>query len=183
MVGYARTAKLRAAAAPSATSGKGSGERVPYYEYVASGDEPTIVVIEDVDPKPGIGAFWGEVHTTVHKGLGALGVVTNGSFRDLTDSAPGFQILGGLVGPSHAHVHIIDFNIPVTVHGMSVEHGDIIHADQHGAVIIPADAVKKIPDVIDLITRKEGKILDAARKPDFNIDVLKQVLNEVADIH
>jgi len=183
MVGYARTARLRAATAPSSASGKGSGERVPYYEYVAFGDEPKIVVIEDVDPKPGIGAFWGEVHTAVHKGLGALGVVTNGSFRDVTDSAPGFQVLGGLVGPSHAHVHIIDFNIPITVQGMSVEHGDIIHADQHGAVIVPVDAVKKIPDVIDLITRKEGKILDAARRPDFSIDVLKQVLNEVADIH
>ncbi len=183
IIGYARTAMIRAAAPPANTSGKGSGERVPYYEYVASGEEPKIIVIQDIDPKPGVGAFWGEVHTAVHKGLGAHGAITNGSFRDLPDSAPGFQLLGGMVGPSHAHVHVVDFNVPVNVHGMAVQHDDIIHADQHGAVIVPVDAVRRIPDAVDLITRKEAKILDAARKPDFSIDTLKEALSEMSEIH
>lgn len=179
IVGYARTAKIRAA---QPASGDGGG-RMPYYEYVASGPMPTVVVIEDVDPKPGVGAFWGEVHTAVHFGLGALGVVTNGSIRDLTDSAPGFQALAGLVGPSHAFVHPVDFNCPVTVHGMEVEHDDIIHADQHGAVVVPAAAVKEIPAAVDLISRREGKILEAARADDFDINKLKQAIGSAADIH
>ena len=99
IVGVARTARIRAAA-PDAS---GANLRAAYYEYVAKADLPTIVVIEDLDPEPGVGAFWGEVNTAIHKGLGARGVVTNGSFRDLPDSAPGFQVLGGKVGPSHAH--------------------------------------------------------------------------------
>ncbi|MBT6095218.1 MAG: RraA family protein [Rhodospirillaceae bacterium] len=180
IVGYARTAKIRAA---QPATGDVAGNRIPYYEYVAEAPGPTIVVIEDIDPKPGVGAFWGEVHTTVHKGLGALGVVTNGSFRDITDSAPGFQALGGMVGPSHAFVHPVDFNCPVTVHGMEVEHGDIIHADQHGAVVVPADAVRKIPAAVDLITRREAKILDAARADDFDIEKLKQAIGASGDIH
>lgn len=178
IIGYARTAKIRAAAPAS-----GTVERLPYYEYVATATGPTIVVIEDMDPSPGYGAFWGEVHTTVHKGLGARGCVTNGSYRDVTDSAPGFQLLGGMVNPSHAHVHLVDFNCQVTVHGMEVNHGDIIHADQHGAVIVPEGAVKKIPDAVDLITRKEAVILEAARAPDFNFEKLKAAIGNQADIH
>ncbi len=183
MVGFARTAKIRAAAPDLSSAGKAMADRTPYYEYVANGPGPTIVVIEDMDPKPGVGAFWGEVHTAVHKGLGALGVVTNGSYRDIPDSAPGFQVLGGMVGPSHAFVRPVDFNCPVIVHGMEVVHGDIIHADGHGAVVVPAEAVGRIADAVDLITRKEAHILEAANAADFDIEKLKQAIGASADIH
>ena len=182
IIGRARTAQIRAG--QPATGGTGSlKDRLGWYEYVADADGPTIVVVQDLDPKPGIGAFWGEVHTNVHKGLGAKGVVTNGSIRDLPDNAAGFQLLGGKVGPSHAFVHVVDFNIPVIVHGMSVSPNDIIHADQHGAVVVPEDMVTEIPKGIDLITRKEAVILEAAGKPDFNIDALKKAIEGQGEIH
>ena len=88
----------------------------------------------------GYGAFWGEVQSTVHKALGSIGCVTNGSFRDLDMWAQGFQMIGGRVGPSHAHVHMVAFGQPVNVFGMQVGHDDVVHADFHGAVVIPADA-------------------------------------------
>lgn len=182
IVGYARTAKIRAGSPDLSDGAKGMEARFPYYEYVASQNAPAVLLIEDVDPHPGIGAFWGEVHTAVHKGLGIAGCVTNGSFRDLTDSAPGFQILGGMVNPSHAFVHYIDFNCQVTVHGMTVNHGDIIHADQHGAVIVPEDAVKKIPAAVATISAKEKLILDAARRDDFSVEKLKAAISG-GDIH
>ncbi|WP_282609197.1 RraA family protein [Pelagibius sp. Alg239-R121] len=177
--GYARTAKIRAAV-PDLGS---NPSRVPYYEYVAAGPHPTIVVIEDLDPSPGIGAFWGEVHTAVHKGLGALGVVTSGSYRDLPDSAPGFQVLGGMVGPSHAFCHEVEFGTSVNVHGMEVSHGDVIHADRHGAVVVPESAVQEIPEAVDLIARREAKILHAARAEGFGIEALKKALSEASEIH
>lgn len=183
IVGFARTVKIRAATPDLSTSAKGVVDRFPYYEYVASGDGSTIVVLEDVDPKPGVGAFWGEVHTAVHKGLGALGAITNGSYRDIPDSAPGFQLLGGSVSPSHAFVRPVDFNCPVNVHGMEVDHGDIIHADQHGAVVIPAEVVTQIPDAVDLISRREAHILDATKSDGFNIETLKQAIAAGQDIH
>ena len=183
MVGFARTAKIRAAAPELSPGGQGMAARIPYYEYVANGPGPTIVVIEDLDPKPGIGAFWGEVHTALHKGLGALGVITNGSYRDIPDSAPGFQVLGGLVGPSHAFVRSVDFNCPVTVHGMEVDHGDIIHADRHGAVVVPAEAVGGIAAAVDLISRKEARIIEASNAADFDIEKLKQAIQAAAEIH
>ena len=178
IIGYARTAKIRAAQ-PT----KSSIDRLTYYEYVAADPMPAIIIVEDIDPTPGYGAFWGEVQTNVHKGLGAVGCVTYGAYRDINDSAPGFQLLGGMVGPSHAYVHLVEIDCRVNIHGMKVDSGDIIHADQHGAVVIPRDAVAKISTTIDMIIRREAIILDAARAPDFNLDKLKKAIGNQTDIH
>ncbi|MDH3667709.1 MAG: RraA family protein [Paracoccaceae bacterium] len=182
IVGLARTVQIRAAEPDM--EGKGSlPDRVAYYEYAASGEMPKVMVIEDIDPVPGTGAFWGEVHTAVHKGLGALGVVTNGSYRDVADSAPGFQVLGGMLAPSHAYVRPAGFGEPVTVHGMEVQHDDVIHADCHGAVVIPANAVAAIPEAVERIARREAVILGAARAPDFDIEKLKAAIGKAQDVH
>ncbi len=119
----------------------------------------------------------------MHKGLGALGTVTNGSIRDLPDSAPGFQALAGSVGPSHAFVHAVNYNCPVNVHGIEVKHNDIIHADRHGAVVVPADAVAAIPAAVDLLVRREGRVLEAARAEGFDVEKLKVAIGESAEIH
>ena len=91
--GLARTGQIRAAAPSGRTREQDKEARIGWYEYVADADLPTIVVIEDLDESPGFGAFWGEVNSNVHKGLGAQGCVTSGSFRDLDMLAPGFQII------------------------------------------------------------------------------------------
>ena len=181
--GFARTALIRAITPPSGDAASVRAKRADYYEYVASGPQPSIILIQDLDPNPGVGAFWGEVNTAIHKGLGALGCVTNGSMRDLDDAAPGFQLLAGKVGPSHAHVHIVDFAVPVNIAGMAAADGDIIHADQHGAVVIPPHAVAEIPAAVDLLVRREAVILEQARAPGFNIDVLKKAMADSAEIH
>ena len=184
VIGYARTARIRATAPNTADEASARTLRMDYYEYVANGGPtPSIVVIEDLDASPGFGAFWGEVNTTIHKGLGAAGAVTNGSIRDLQDSARGFQLLAGCVGPSHAHVHLVDYAGDVTVHNMSVSHGDIVHADCHGAVVVPAHAVAALPAAIDLISRREAEILNAAKADDFSIDKLRAAMASAGEIH
>jgi len=130
MVGWARTATIRAMQPSNRGAEADTQVRLDYYADQASGPQPTITVIEDLDAVPGYGAWWGEVNTSIHQGLGSLGVITNGSIRDLDDAAPGYQMLAGLVGPSHAWVHVEEFGIAVTVHGMTVNPGDLIHADQ-----------------------------------------------------
>ena len=184
IVGYARTATIRASAKPALPPDQVLALRQSYYEYVdRGGEKPSIIVIQDLDSGPARGAFWGEVNTTIHKGLGALGVVTNGSIRDLADSAPGFQALAGQVGPSHAWVHITSHGNPVEVHGMAVRDGDIIHADVHGAAVVPAGLVKQLPDAIEKIARREAVIIEAARQPGFDIDKLKAAMAGAAEIH
>ena len=183
IVGFARTATIRARTKPDTSAAELKARRLGYYEYVASPPGPTITVIEDLDDKPGYGAFWGEVNTAVHLGLGVLGCITNGSIRDLDMIATDFQLLAGLVGPSHAWVHVEAFELDVTVHGMRVRHGDLIHADRHGAVVIPEAAAAELPLAIDLCTRREAPIIAAARQPDFDFEKLRAAMAEADDIH
>lgn len=181
--GLARCGQIRAAAPSGRTRQQDKDARTGWYQYVAAADLPTVVVLEDLDEPAGVGAFWGEVNSAVHKALGAQGCVTSGSFRDLDMLAPGFQIIGGMVNPSHAHVHIVDFGRDVIVHGMPVMHDDVVHADRHGAVVIPHDAVRALPAAIDLCARREAVILAMAKRDDFDIEKLKAALAEADEIH
>ena len=179
IVGLARVGMIRSKEPPRSKV----TDRADWYAYVARVDLPTIAILQDVDDTPGYGAYWGEVQSTVHRALGAIGCVTNGSYRDIDAWAEGFQILGGSVCPSHAHVHMVDYGKPVNVHGMNVAHDDVIHADRHGAVVIPADAVTKLPAAIDLIARREKVILDICRAPDFSVAKLRDALKRAGEIH
>ncbi len=183
IVGWARTATIRSSVPPEGTADQTLQGRISYYEYVADGARPAISVIQDIDSQPGFGAFWGEVNTAVHKGLGVLGVVTNGSVRDLGACAPGFQLLAGQISPSHGYVHVVDTGGTVEVQGMTVKHDDIVHADRHGAVVIPQEAVEELPAAVKLLTRREAGILECARQPGFSIEQLRRTLLEAKDIH
>lgn len=179
MVGYARTARIRAQHPPTTPV-----DNLGYYQYIAEGGEiPSVVVVEDIDPIPGFGALWGEVNTNVHFGLGCLGVVTNGSIRDLPDAQPKFQMLAGMVNPSHAYVHVVDWGNPVTVHGMEVSEHDLIHADLHGAVVIPAATIDDVLTEAARIIKRERVLISAAQQDGFNIESIKAAYREMADIH
>ncbi len=184
IVGYARTATLRAAH-PSDLKGKAARELSDaYYSYIDAGPKPAIILIQDLDgPMRGYGSFWGEVNSNIHKGFGCLGLVTDGSVRDIPDIAEGFQMLANRIGPSHAYVHIVDFGKPITVAGMRVTSGDIVHADQHGAVIIPAAVADKVPDAAAKIQRTERVIISAAKEPGFNMARLKKAWGDAAEVH
>jgi regulator of RNase E activity RraA len=184
MVGYARTATIRATSPSSLSPADQRAQRLAYYEYCGTGHGPRISVIQDLDGiNIGFGAFWGEVNSSVHKALGCLGVVTDGSIRDIPQWAPGFQALAGSIGPSHAWVHAESFGGEVRVAGMTVHSDDLIHADQHGAIVIPIDIAAKIPEAAELCGRRETPILEIARSPDFTLEKLKAALKRSAEIH
>lgn len=184
MVGYAKTTTIRATHANELDPKAARAQRVAYYEYVASDPAPGISVIQDLDgAEVGFGAFWGEVQSAVHKALGLAGVVTDGCIRDIPQWAPGFQALAGSIAPSHAHVHLDNFGKEVRVAGMLVRSGDLIHADRHGAVVIPEAVAAKIPAACDLLARKEAAILDEARKAGFTIAKLRAALQKQDEIH
>lgn len=184
MVGYARTATIRATSPSSLSPADQRAQRLAYYEYCGTGYGPRISVIQDLDGiNIGFGAFWGEVNSSVHKALGCLGVVTDGSIRDIPAWAPGFQALAGSIGPSHAFVHLAGFGETVCVAGMTVSSNDLIHADRHGAVVIPANIAEKLPDAARLCERREEPILSIARDPSFTVAKLKEALAKAAEIH
>ena len=183
LVGVARTANIRAAHPSDLRGTEARALSDGYYAYIDEGAKPSIVVIQDLDNERGYGSWWGEVNSNIHSGFGCLGVITDGSVRDLPDIADGFQMLADRVGPSHAFVHVVDYSRPVSVAGMRVVHGDLIHADQHGAVVIPHDVADKIAAAAQEIGRRERVIISAAQQPGFDIDKLRAAQGEAAEIH
>ncbi|MEM7120599.1 MAG: RraA family protein [Pseudomonadota bacterium] len=183
IVGYAKTATCRAIEPSSQTPRQAVDKRHGYWAYLDKAPKPAISVVQDLDgAQAGFGAFWGEVNSTIHQAFGCLGTVTNGSIRDLDAFADGFQAIAGLVGPSHAHVHLVDYAVDVNVLGMVVRDGDLVHADCHGAVVIPDNVARDVVKTADLQARREAVILDACRKPGFTLDRLKKAYKDAAKV-
>ncbi len=173
IVGFARTAKIAGIFPASATPERIRQTRIEYFRHMAAGPRPAVAVVQDSDGPDCIAAWWGEVHAAVHKGLGVSGAVTNGVMRDLDDMDSAFAVLAGSVGPSHAHCHVTQIGGRVEIMGLTVKDGDLIHADQHGAIVIPADIAPQLPGAIDHLLATEQIVLDAARSPGFDIEQLE----------
>lgn len=183
MVGVARTATIRSAHPSDLTGAEARALSDAYYAYIDEGPKPSIIVMQDLDAPRGFGSFWGEVNSSIHKGLGCVGLVTDGGVRDIPDIAEGFQMLADRIIPSHAHVHVVDFGRPVGVAGMRVRDGDLVHADQHGAVVIPHAVAARVREAADQIIRRERVIIEAARRPGFDIHALRAAQGRAAELH
>ncbi len=159
IVGYAVTAKIRAAQPPR--------NEIPHakiWSQVERTTKPWLVVIEDLDYPNPIGSFWGEVNASVYKALGAVGTVTNGGVRDLPEvRATRFQFFSFCVLVSHAYVHVVECGGPVVIGGLTVRPGDLLHGDAHGVTSIPHEIARDIPQAAQAIEAAERRLIDYAR--------------------
>ncbi len=178
VVGFAKTAKISALAPPVEPQEVIKSRRMAYYRYMADGILPSVAVVEDVDFPNCVGAYWGEINTTVHKGFSMSGALTNGVMRDLGDLPDGFPVVAGSIGPSHAFVHVKEIGTPVEVFGLTITEGDLVHADRHGALIVPSDVIPLLQDAIEKLLATEQLVLQPARKDGFNFDAFELAWNE-----
>jgi regulator of RNase E activity RraA len=65
------------------------------------------------------------------------------------------------------------------VGGMVVQPGDLIHADKHGAQVVPIDIAPQIPEAVAKVAANERRIIDVCQAPDFSLEKLMQVYNYV----
>ena len=158
LVGYAVTAKI-AATHPS----DAAVSPVELWKLVERSPKPAILVIEDLDTHP-IGSFWGEVNGSIYQGLGAAGTITNGGVRDLDEvRATGFHFFASCVLVSHAYIHIEEAGTAVTIGGLTVRLGDLLHADQHGVTSVPIEIARQLPHAAEAVEARERRIIDYAR--------------------
>ena len=175
IVGFARTARIAGLAPSNEPREVICDRRMSYFRAMARSHGPRVAVIEDVDYPNCIWGWWGEVHVAVHKGLGLNGAVTNGVMRDLDVLEEGFPILAGSIGPSHGYVHVVDIGTQVNILGLRVSENELIHADRHGALVIPHDIIPKLKAAINNVIESEAIVLGSVREPGFNIAKLEAV--------
>ncbi len=177
MVGYAVTALIRAERGPV------EGHRASifaWWDYIQTIPGPRIVVVHDLDDPRGQGAQWGEVQANIHKALGCVGVVTDGSVRDLDEvRALGFQFCAAHVSVSHANVHLVDYGLPVKVGSVWIEPGDLLHGDQHGVLTIPHGIADRIPEAAARVDAEERSIIEVCQSPDFSVERFKAVYRQL----
>jgi len=178
IVGYAVTAQIAAIEPPTEAVSVIRERRMSYYKAMSENVKPSIAVVEDLDYPNCIGAFWGEVNTTIHKGFGMSGALTNGVMRDLGDMAEDFPVVAGSIGPSHGFVHVRSVNQPINVFGLNIKSGDLVHADRHGAVVVPIDVIDGLEASILKMQETEKLVLDPARKKGFDFNAFEAAWND-----
>lgn len=128
--------------------------------------KPTILVIQQKWPqelmaKAGLA---GEIMVTSMKAVGCVGMLSNGPSRDVDAVRRlDFQMLLGGVTAGHGEMAVHAVNVPVSVGGMDVAPGDLIHMDENGAVKFPADKADQVLENARRMLQAEAEHLERLR--------------------
>jgi regulator of RNase E activity RraA len=179
MVGYAATVRIRTSEPPM--GGERYYYRVDWLDHLLSVPPPRVLIVEDLDPHPGIGSFIGDVHANILRAMGFVGVVTNGAVRNVHDvKSLNFQLFAGNLSVSHAFAHIFDFGGPVVVGHMEVRPGDLMHGDLHGVQTVPLELAHRIPAVAEDMIAQEQRIIEFCQSADFSVEKLRAEVGALA---
>ena len=178
MVGFAATARLRSGEPPM--RGKTFSDRTDFWNKILEIPAPRILVLEDMDNPPGRGAFLGDVHAAILRALGCIGYVTNGAARELPSIRNmGIQVFAGNAAVSHAYAHIFDVGAAISVGGMEVKPGDLLHGDQHGVLTIPLEIAREVPGVALAMRGAEQRVIDFCGSSSFSVARLEEVMKTI----
>jgi 4-hydroxy-4-methyl-2-oxoglutarate aldolase len=179
MVGYAATARLRSGEPPIAGF---YHDRTDWWNSILQVPAPRVAVLQDLDEPSGIGAFLGDMHAAILRALGCVGYVTNGAVRELPRvRGMDLQLFAGNVAVSHAYAHIFDFGSPVTVGGLEVRPGDLLHGDRHGVLTVPRKIAGEIPAAAAKLQAAEHRVIGLCRSQEFSVEKLRSLLEELGN--
>jgi 4-hydroxy-4-methyl-2-oxoglutarate aldolase len=177
VVGHAVTIKIRGANPPTGASTY--LENTDWWDYILSVPPPRIVMVQDVSSKPGLGAFLGEVHANILRALGCVGAATNGAVRDLPAVEDlGFQFFAGTRSVSHSYVHIVETGTPISIGGLTISSGDIVHGDQNGLQTVPPALIDQIPAAAAAIAARERRIIVQCRAANVTLEKLRSAVGK-----
>lgn len=171
MIGFAVTCT-----ADSTTEGRADGVGLlGLWEAIAAAPSPAVVVIKDVGSAPARGCHMGEIMATMARRLGAVGCVSDGGLRDVkeVEALGDFQYFCPGLVVSHGQPVILEVNVDVTLHGLTIAPGDILHGDANGLVAVPAAIASAVPEACEAVRAEERALLDFIRDPAFSLDRFK----------
>jgi len=104
--------------------------------------------------------------TSSMRGCGAIGAVSNGPSRDIHEIRPmDFQYMTRGICAGHGPQAIQAVQVPVSISGMDVSPGEIIHMDENGAVKFPADRLEEVVTnakaLLEIEDERVGSLLKA----------------------
>lgn len=168
MLGYAVTCK-----GDSTTEDKDRREHTELYRAIAAVQPlPAVVVIGDDGDRSRIhlSCHAGEMMATTMKRVGAVGLVTDGGLRDIREitALGGFHYFGRGLVVAHGRPSIYDIGATVAIDGMEVRAGDLLHGDENGITVIPAEIADQVAAKAREHRDMEQQRLEEILGPDFH---------------
>ena len=142
---------------------------------IAAAPKPCVVVMKDIGPDRLRGCHIGDVLSTLFQRLGAVAAVTDGGVRDLPgvrQRAPGFQLFAPGVVVAHGVHTIVEVGMTVSICGLTVRPGDLLHGDANGLVSVPLAIVGQVAEQAEKVWQTERETVEFYQRDDFNFDAL-----------
>ena len=138
--------------------------------------KPSVLVIKDIGPERVRSCHMGEVMATTAKALGAVGCVSDGGLRDVAEvrALGGFQYFCPGFVVSHGNPYICDINVAVTLDGMAVHPGDLLHGDANGVLVIPDAVADQVAGAVQRVRDAEREVLDFVRAGGLTVEKLRK---------
>jgi regulator of RNase E activity RraA len=174
MVGYAVTVTAKS----TEPGPRNRAKMLEVFDAIAAVDGPVVVVYQNVGVDVSRSCFVGDNMCSAFSRLGAVGVVTDGGFRDPTrirEHAPGLQIFSPGLVVSHGNGIYVDVNVPVSIFDLDIEPGDLLHGDESGLVKVPVDAADAVLDEVNKVVERERGLVDYTKRADFTLEGLKEL--------
>ena len=138
--------------------------------------QPTILALEQKFPPQiagKVGLAGGNMTATMNA-LGCVGCLSNGPSRDIDEIRPmKFQYLLTGVTPGHGDQAVHAVNVPVSICGMDVAPGEIIHMDENGAVKFPANRMADVLENVQKLIEHEGTLQERIKKATSAAEIRK----------
>ena len=168
MTGYAVTAQVETV---TQTERGGPQGHLELYRLVEASPKPAVVVLQEIGGFGDFAAHCGEVMATFFTRLGAVGLVSDCGVRDLPEvRALGFRYFARGACASHAYFRIVRSGVPVTICGMPVRPGELLHGDENGLITVPDVELERLRQAVDEIRSSERRVLDFVRSSGFTLD-------------
>ena len=171
MLGYAVTCTA------DSTTASRRDERglMKLWEAVEAAPKPAVIVIKDIGPERNRSCHMGEVMATTAKALGAVGCMSDGGLRDVVEvrALGGFQYFCPGFVVSHGNAVICEVNVPVTLDGLTVNAGDLLHGDVNGVLTIPDVIAGRLADQAQQVRLSERDVLDFVKRPGLSVERLR----------
>jgi 4-hydroxy-4-methyl-2-oxoglutarate aldolase len=145
------------------------------YEAIRNAGTPVVVACQNVGTERLMSNHFGDIMSTAFQALGAVGAITDGGIRDLDGirrRAPGFHVFAPGAVPSGGVATIVDVGVPVSICGMEIRPGDLLHGDLNGVTSIPERFVASVVAMSLDVLRAEREKIDFIAGPGFDIDGL-----------
>ncbi len=149
------------------------------FSLVEQAPKPAVIVFQEIGGFGDFAAHAGEVMSTFFTRLGAVGLLSDCGVRDLDEVRRlGFHYFARGSVASHANFRIARVGVAVQVRGMVVNPGDIIHGDENGVITVPPVELEALREAVDTVRRKEKKVMDFVRSPEFTLQGFQTLVVE-----